>query len=46
MSSVDAIAAVTEILRTEIDRKQNAKLAFFDLQKTFDTWDHDILFEK
>ena len=45
MSSVDAIAAITEFIRTGIDKKAQGQ-ALIDLQKAFDTLDHDILLKK
>ena len=42
-SCVDAIAAITEFIRTEIDRKAQGQACCIDLQKAFDTLDHDIL---
>ena len=46
MSCVDAIAAITEFVRTEIDKKAQGQACFIDLQKAFDTLDHDILLKK
>ena len=43
MSCVDAIASKTEFIRTEIDKKAQGQASFIDLQKAFDTLDHDIL---
>ena len=43
MFCVDAIAAKTEFIRTEIDEKAQSQASFIDLQKAFDTLDHDIL---
>ena len=43
MSCVDAMAAITEFIRTEIDKKAQGQACFIDLQKAFDTLDHDIL---
>ena len=46
MSCVDAIAAITEFIRTEKDKKAQGQACFIDLQKIFDTLDHDILLRK
>ena len=46
MSCVDAIAAITEFIRTGIDKEAQDQACFIDLQKTFDTLDYDILMEK
>ena len=46
MSCVDAIAAITEFIRTEIDKKAQGQACFIDLQKAFDTLDHDILLKE
>ena len=46
MSCVDAIAAITEFVRTEIDKKAQGQACFIDLQKAFDTLDHHILLKK
>ena len=46
MSGVDAIAAITEFVRTEIDKKAQGQACFIDLQKPFDTLDHEILLKK
>ena len=43
MSCVDAIAVITEFVRTEIDKKAQGQACFIDLQKAFDTLDHHIL---
>ena len=42
-SCIDAIVSFTEFIRTEIDRKSRRQACFIDLQKTFDTLDHNIL---
>ena len=46
MSCVDAIAAITEFVRTEINTKAQGQACFIDLQKDFDTLDHHILLKK
>ena len=46
LSCVDAIAAITEFIRTEKDKKAQGQACFIDLQKIFDTLDHDILLRK
>ena len=46
MSCVDAIAAITEFIRTEIDKKAQGQAFFIDLQKAFDTLDHDFILKK
>ena len=46
MSCVDAIATITEFVRTEIDKKAQGQACFIDLQKAFDTLDHHILLKK
>ena len=45
-SCADAIATVTEFMRSEIDSKSTGQASFIDLQKAFDTLDHKILLEK
>ena len=45
-SCADAIATVTEFMRSEIDSKATGQACFIDLQKAFDTLDHKILLEK
>ena len=46
MSCVDAIAAITEFIRTGIDKKAQGQVCFIDSQKAFDTLDHDILLKR
>ena len=46
MSCVDAIAAITKFVRTEIDKKAQGQACFIDLQKAFDTLDHHLLLKK
>ena len=45
-SCIDAIVSITEFIRTEIDRKFLGQACIIDLQKAFDTLDHNILLEK
>ena len=45
-SCIDASVSITEIIRTELDRKSLGQACFIDLQKTFDTLDHNILLQK
>ena len=45
-SCADAITTVTEYMRDEIDEKSRGQACFIDLQKAFDTLDHDILLTK
>ena len=45
-SYIDAIVSITEFIRTEIDRKSLGQACFRDLQKAFDTLDHNILLQK
>ena len=45
-SCADAIMLVTGYMRVEIDRKSSGQACFIDLQKAFDTLDHDILVTK
>ena len=45
-SCADAIMLVTEYMRDEIDKKSSGQACFIDLQKAFDTLDHDILLMK
>ena len=45
-SCADAIILVTEYMRDEIDKKSSGKACFIDLQKAFDTLDHDISLTK
>ena len=45
-SCADAIMLVTEYMRDEIDKKSSGQACFLDLQKAFDTLDHDILLTK
>ena len=46
MSCVDAIAAKTEFVRTEIDKKAQGQACLIDLKKAIDTLDHHILLKK
>ena len=46
MSCVDAMAAITELVRIKIDTKAQGQACFIDLQKFFDTLDHDNLLKK
>ena len=46
MSCVDALAALTEFVRTEIDKKAQGQACFIDLQKAFDTLDNHLLLKK
>ena len=45
-SCAKAIMLVTEYMRDEIDKKSSGQACFIDLQKAFDTLDHDILLMK
>ena len=45
-SCADAIMLVTEYMRDEIDKKSSGHVCFIDLQKAFDTLDHDFLLAK
>ena len=45
-SCVDANNTVTEFIRFEIDRKNIGQFCFIDLEKAFDTLDHNILMNK
>ena len=45
-SCIDAILSITEFIRTEIDGKSPGQVCFIDLQKAFDTLDHNILLQK
>ena len=45
-SCLDAIMSNTEFIRTEIDKKALGQVCFIDLQKTFNTLDHNILLQK
>ena len=46
MSCVHAITTVTEYIRTAIENKQLDQSCFIDLQKAFDTLNHEILLQK
>ena len=46
MSCVHAITTVTEYIRTAIENKQLGQSCFIDLQKAFDTLNHEILLQK
>ena len=46
LSCVDAIAAVTEYMRSEIDKKAQGQGCFIDLQNAFDTLDHQTHMSK
>ena len=43
---IDAIVSITEFIRTEIEKKSLGQACFIDLQKAFDTLDHNILLQK
>ena len=45
-SCIDVIVSITEFIRTEIDRKSLGQACFIDLQKAFDTLDHNVLLQK
>ena len=45
-SCTDAIVSITDFIRTEIDRKSLGQACFIDLQKAFDTLDHNVLLQK
>ena len=45
-SCIDAIVSITDFIRTEIDRECLGQACFIDLQKAFDTLDHNILLQK
>ena len=45
-SCIDAINSVTEFMRNEIEAKNKGQACFIDLQKAFDTLDHEILMIK
>ena len=45
-SCAHAIIEVTDFIRGEIDKKSKGKACFIDLQKAFDSLDHQILFSK
>ena len=46
MSFVDANAAITELIRTEIDKKAQGQACFIELRRAFDMLDHDIILKK
>ena len=46
MSCVHAITTVTEYIGAAIENKQLGQSCFIDLQKPFDTLNHEILFQK
>ena len=46
MSCVHAITTVTEYIRAAIENKQSGQSCFIDLQKAFDTLNHEILLRK
>ena len=45
-SCIDASSTVMEYNRCEIDRKSIGQIGFLELQKTFDTLDHNMLMNK
>ena len=45
-SCIDAFVSFTEFIRTEFDRKSPGHACLIDLQKTFNTLDHNILLPK
>ena len=45
-SFADAIASITELVRSAIDDKATAQACLNDLQKVFDTLDHSTVLEK
>ena len=45
-SSIDETNAVTEYIRSETKAKRIGQACFIDLQKAFDTFDHDIFTAK
>ena len=45
-SCLDAIVSIPEFMRREIDRKPIRQACFIDLQKVFDTLDHNTLLQK
>ena len=46
LSCVDAIASITEFIRTKIDKQAQGQAFFIDLQEAFDSLDHGILLKK
>jgi len=45
-STTHAITALTEIVRSSLDKTEFSAAVFLDLQKAFDTVDHNILLQK
>ena len=45
-SCAQAITKITDYIRRELDKKSSGQVWFTDLQKAFDSLNHEILFEK